>query len=55
MVSKDPSITVAELKNHVEILASEDYAGRKTGTEGELKATEYVAEEFEKIGLDPGG
>ena len=55
VVSKDPSITVAELKNHVEILASEDYAGRKTGTEGELKATEYVAEEFEKIGLDPGG
>ena len=46
VVSKDSAITVAELKNHVEILASQDFAGRKTGTEGELKATEYVAEEF---------
>ena len=55
VVSKEPSITIAELKNHVEILASADFEGRKTGTAGELKATEYVAKEFEKIGLNPGG
>ncbi|MGE3180745.1 MAG: M28 family peptidase, partial [Phycisphaerae bacterium] len=49
------AIEVAELKAHVAALASEEFEGRLTGTEGELLATHYVAREFERIGLAPDG
>lgn len=49
------AIEIDELKDHVAALASEELAGRLTGTEGELLATEYVAREFERIGLNPDG
>ncbi len=50
-----PDIDVADIKLHVEALASEEMEGRLTGTEGELKATEYVATAFEAFGLTPAG
>ncbi|MEM9288380.1 MAG: hypothetical protein AAGA36_08575, partial [Pseudomonadota bacterium] len=43
------------LKAHVAVLASDDMAGRKPGTEGYDKAATYVAEQFQAIGLDPVG
>lgn len=46
---------VADVRKHVEILAAEDMAGRMTGTEGELAATEYVASVFKALGLEPAG
>ncbi len=49
------SITVAEMKEHVTILAGPEYAGRGTGQEGLEKAAEYVAREFRALGLAPGG
>ena len=36
-------------------LASQRYEGRGTGLKGGLKATAFVAEMFEKLGLDPAG
>lgn len=48
-------ITVADLKQRVAILADERTEGRMTGTRGEWLATEYVAREFHRLGLAPGG
>lgn len=41
--------------SHIEYLASDALEGRKAGTPGHAKAAQYVAAEFEKIGLKPGG
>ena len=48
-------IEVDELRAHVEALASEKMAGRLAGTSGELIATQYVADVFKAIGLEPAG
>jgi len=49
------AITVADLEAHLRALASEEMAGRLTGTEGERRATAYVAEAFTALGLAPAG
>ncbi len=46
---------LADLKTDVTYLASDDLGGRAIGTEGEQKAAEYLAKEFENIGLEPKG
>lgn len=48
-------ITAADLKAHVSALASEAMEGRLTGTRGEQMATQYVADAFEALGLEPAG
>lgn len=48
-------IAVADLKKHVEALASEEMAGRLTGSAGERLATAYVADAFAALGLAPAG
>ncbi|WP_370476484.1 M28 family metallopeptidase [Tamlana flava] len=40
--------------NHIERLASDEFAGRKPFTEGEVKTVNYLKDEFEKVGLLPG-
>ncbi|OOG70557.1 M20/M25/M40 family metallo-hydrolase [Algoriphagus sp. A40] len=46
---------LSALKEDVTFLAADDLGGRAIGTEGEQKAAEYLAGEFEKIGLEPKG
>lgn len=48
-------ITVADLEQHLTYLASEELEGRLTGTEGAKLATNYVAEAFQHLGLEPSG
>lgn len=48
-------IAPEDLKLHVNYLASEPLGGRMTGTEGEILATEYMADVFKKNGLKPFG
>ena len=43
------------LKEHAEFLASDELGGRYTGTPGQVKAAEYIAKHFEKLGLQPLG
>ena len=45
----------ADLISDVRFLAADELGGRAIGTQGELKAAEYLAKEFEKIGLEPKG
>lgn len=41
--------------SHMQVLASDDLEGRLTGTAAHRKAVEYVAQQFKKAGLKPGG
>jgi hypothetical protein len=43
------------LRTHVEYLASDELAGRYTGSAGQVKAAEYIKEHFEKLKLLPLG
>jgi Zn-dependent M28 family amino/carboxypeptidase len=40
--------------DHVRMLASEEFLGRKPGTPGEDKTVGYLVERFRKLGLKPG-
>ena len=48
-------ITADSLKAHLAVLASNEYGGRNSGEAGNVKASEYVAAHFKKIGLKPAG
>lgn len=49
--NKLPEVTVDELKKHISYLASEDLKGRKTGTEGDSLAAEYIRAQLKASGL----
>ena len=50
-----PSADLERLRAHVARLASDKLEGRKTGTRGAEEAAAYVAAEFKRVGLEPGG
>jgi Peptidase family M28/PDZ domain/PA domain len=53
-----PSLSPASvdlLKSHARFLASEKLAGRGVDTPGIVLARDYIAAEFAKVGLQPGG
>lgn len=43
------------MEDDVKFLALDDLQGRKTGTEGELKAARYIKERYASLGLSPKG
>ncbi|MBI5021022.1 MAG: M28 family peptidase [Ignavibacteriales bacterium] len=48
-------ITSSELRQHVKDLTSHNFAGRRSGEEGNRKAAEYIADKFKEYGLSPAG
>lgn len=48
-------ISADDLRQHVDVLASEVMEGRLTGSHGEKLATDYVAKAFKRFGLEPAG
>ena len=44
-------IKAADIKSHLEILASDKFEGRETGQKGNKMAASYIANHFESIGL----
>lgn len=50
-----PEYSPAEIAQHVEFLASDRLKGRASGSEGNRLATQYVADHFAAIGLQPAG
>ena len=46
------TITAEDLKEHLSILASDEYEGRETGTKGQKMAAEYIANYFKSLGLE---
>ncbi len=49
------TITVSDLKNHLTTIASDEFEGRETGTEGQRKAANYIAKQFADLGLPAVG
>ncbi|HXR84526.1 MAG TPA: M28 family peptidase [Hanamia sp.] len=54
-LSKTDKAVIENLKTEVTYLASDQMEGRRTGTEGEKLAYEYLSKQFEKAGLIPKG
>ncbi|HEY9507441.1 MAG TPA: M28 family peptidase [Gemmatimonadales bacterium] len=50
-----PDITPADLRTRLYAFADDSMQGRKAGTPGNVKATEYLAREAARIGLEPAG
>lgn len=49
------SITAEDMKRHLTILASDEFEGRETGTEGNEKAAKYIARHFRSLGFPAVG
>ena len=52
---KNEIVKEITLKEDVEALASDDFEGRQTGSEGEQKAAAYISKRFKDIGLEAKG
>src|SRR4051812_9735604 len=49
------AITAADLRTRLYAYADDSMMGRKAGTPWNLKATDYIAGELKKMGMQPGG
>ena len=49
------AITAADLRTRLFLLADDSMGGREPGGIGDYKATEYIAAEFRRLGLEPAG
>ena len=54
-LSKSDKLSVQNIRSHVSFLADDKLEGRRTGTEGEKLAYEYISNEFEMAGLKAKG
>ncbi|HEX6845684.1 MAG TPA: M20/M25/M40 family metallo-hydrolase [Chitinophagaceae bacterium] len=54
-LSKADNATVANLQAHIAYLANDKLEGRRTGTNGEKLAGEYISQKFQEAGLQPKG
>src|SRR5262245_63466285 len=50
-----PAQQPSEWWKHVQALANDGMEGRNTGTPAHKRAAEYVADQFNKAGLEPAG
>ena len=50
-----PNPAAARWLTHIQYLASDQLAGRETGSEGHRRAAQYIADAFKHAGLKPGG
>src|SRR5689334_19281651 len=48
------TITPADLRQRLYIVAGREMEGRETATEGQRKAAAYIEGEFKRMGLQPG-
>jgi len=49
-----PEITAEDFAAHLRVISSDEYDGRKPGTLGERLTTNYIIEQFRRMGLEPG-
>jgi hypothetical protein len=48
------TITPADLRKHLSVIASAEMEGRETATPGEYRAAAYIVKQMQSIGLKPG-
>jgi hypothetical protein len=51
----EPAITANDLRTRLYQIADDSMEGRRIGEPGNYKTTAYIAREFERMGLKPGG
>ncbi|MFO7768547.1 MAG: M28 family peptidase [bacterium] len=51
----EPAILAEELEEHVRWIAADERGGRESGTPGADETAAYLANEFQRYGLDPAG
>jgi len=51
----DPPVAPADLRGHIEVLASDAFGGRAPGTEGETLTVQYIADQLAGRGVEPAG
>ncbi|MEN8139336.1 MAG: M20/M25/M40 family metallo-hydrolase [Bacteroidota bacterium] len=51
----NPEITVTDLSEYINVLASDSLSGRLPGTPGGIKAGDYIAGKLNEFGVKPGG
>jgi hypothetical protein len=49
------SLSIPNIKKHIKELSSKDYRGRLVGDKGNIKAQDYISNQFKSIGLEPLG
>jgi len=49
-----PSVDTNAVLEHTKVLSSDEYEGRAPGTKGEELSVSYIADQFKKVGLQPG-
>lgn len=54
-IKKEDKLTLANLKAHISYLADDKLEGRRTGSNGENLAMEYISNQFKTIGITPKG
>jgi Zn-dependent M28 family amino/carboxypeptidase len=47
-------IALKGFEDHIKVLASDEYQGRKPFTEGEKKTLRYLEDQFKSLGIEPG-
>ena len=53
--STSPAITAADLRTRLYAFADDSMQGRRSGTPGNVKGTDWIAAEARRIGLEPAG
>ena len=51
----EAEISTSNMSEIVRVLASDEFQGRAPGTEGETRTVAYLIDQFQAIGLEPGG
>jgi hypothetical protein len=51
----DPPVTPADLRRHIDQLASDGFQGRAPSTEGERLTTAYISDQLRQRGVEPAG
>lgn len=49
------TITEDEIREHTRVLASDEFGGRAPSSPGEQRTMDYLVEQFQSLGLEPGG
>ena len=49
-----PKIDQTKILDHIRVLSSDEYEGRKPGTKGEELSIKYIQEQFKQLNLKPG-
>lgn len=48
-------VLIQNLENHIKILASDEFEGRRAGTPGEQKAVDYIISQYQNVGIKAMG